>query len=165
MSTRTTESPTPRASDTETLMMPDSCDASTSMAEEEPIGDNNIAENVLATSVHHDTLEKVTEATLEPATFSYPPLPLQMIQGQAEDALLQEKRFKTRGGLEILDENAEPPLPLQMTCEDDISIQKLKRFNTRRRWQISLATLSRTSKVNPQHQNLNMIIQLRGQLH
>ena len=133
MSTRTTESPTPRASDTETLMMPDSCDASTSMAEEEPIGDNNIAENVLATSVHHDTLEKVTEATLEPATFSYPPLPLQMIQGQAEDALLQEKRFKTRGGLEILDENAEPPLPLQMTCEDDISIQKLKRFNTRRK--------------------------------
>ena len=103
------------------------------MAEEEPIGDNNIAENVLATSVHHDTLEKVTEATLEPATFSYPPLPLQMIQGQAEDALLQEKRFKTRGGLEILDENAEPPLPLQMTCEDDISIQKLKRFNTRRK--------------------------------
>eukprot|EP00984_Skeletonema_dohrnii_P003734 scaffold1290_cov112-Skeletonema_dohrnii-CCMP3373.AAC.12 len=132
MSARTSDPPTPRASDTETLM-PDSSDASTSTAEEEPIGDNNVANNVLATSVHHDTLEKATEATLEPATFSYPPLPLQMIQGQAEDALLQEKRFKTRGGLEILDENAEPPLPLQMTCEDDISIQKLKRFNTRRK--------------------------------
>jgi len=132
MSARRTEPPTPRASDIET-QMPDSSDASTSIEEEEPIGDNNVAENVLATSAHHDTLEKVTEAKLEPATFSYPPLPLQMIQGQAEDALLQEKRFKTRGGLEILDENAEPPLPLQMTCEDDISIQKLKRFNTRRK--------------------------------
>jgi hypothetical protein len=125
------EPPSPHAGDNETLV-PEARDESTSIADDESIAENSITNNI-AITVHDVILERVTEeATLETvATFDSPPLPLQMFEGQAEDVLLQEKRFKIRGGLEALSDEEPPPLPLPMTFEDDISIQKQKLFSAR----------------------------------
>ena len=100
--------------------------------------DENAADHV-AINVHPDdnsshkrrSTEAEAPVDLEAIPALDSPLPLQMIQSQAEDTFLQEKRFKIRGGMELLCDEECPPLPLSMTWEEDMNIQKEKLTNLR----------------------------------
>ncbi len=102
------------------------------------VSDENTADHV-AINVHPDddsshkrrSTEAEAPVDLEAVPALDSPLPLQMIRSQAEDTFLQEKRFKIRGGMELLCDEECPPLPLSMTWEEDMNIQKEKLTNLR----------------------------------
>lgn len=77
-------------------LLPEARDASTSITDDKSIEETSNT-NDIAVSVHEDIPERVTvELEAVPTLDSdSPPVPLQMIIGQAEDVLLQEKYRKS----------------------------------------------------------------------